>query len=186
MNPRPQIGDIWHCGEDYRVTRIYVHQGRNSLEVVDLDCISNKNMSPLVAYDLDVMVGQTSYWSRLSTIGDEMKRRIRNYRAMTDEKLYRCYWELRNGYRNGTHKYNTDGVEWDSSFGTEAYEVCINKGSANPFGDIKVIESEAEKRDIKLWNHGFDDKLKRRARAGINLEHEVEEIEEDDQMVIEI
>ena len=76
--------------------------------------------------------------------------RIRNYAAMNSVKLYRCYWELRNGLFHDQDPYFVGGVAWDSSFSSLAYKICLNRGSCDPRGDLHIIEEIAQKRKLDL------------------------------------
>jgi len=70
---------------------------------------------------------------------------------MGDVKLWTCFWELRNGLKTVGKPYTTDGLtQWNSTFGEDAYWVCVDSGSNNPLCDIKVIEDEAKKRGLNL------------------------------------
>lgn len=79
------------------------------------------------------------------------RRRRRNYKAMTEEKLFRCYWELRNGLkRAGTPRETDYGTEWDSAFGYAAYNLCVQNGSKDPWADCLYIESYCVEAGIPL------------------------------------
>jgi hypothetical protein len=78
--------------------------------------------------------------------------RRRNYKAMSDAKLFRCYWELRNGIRRADVDLMMEKVgdtTWDSAFDQVAYDVCIAKGHS-PFDDFWFIEAEGKRRGIPL------------------------------------
>lgn len=76
--------------------------------------------------------------------------RRRNYKTMGDAKLFRVYWELRNGLYHNHQPIYTNGIAWDSRFKDYAYYICLNKGSADPGEDCIYIETELLSRGISI------------------------------------
>jgi hypothetical protein len=67
-------------------------------------------------------------------------RRIRNYGAMNESKLKKCYTELTHPHRAPLRRNAFD----------DAYYRCVHYGSGDPERDIREIERIAEERFVEL------------------------------------
>ena len=91
--------------------------------------------------------------------------RRRNYSAMGDAKLYRVYWELRNGLAADRKPRIINKIWLDSAFGDTAYKICMSAGSRNPNEDCEIIERLAKAKGMQLWGPPYGSELKQRALA---------------------